>query len=195
VLTKPTIFLSALLVFVFLFAAVASAFFDKENFIPPGQVKSEATRSAKGKAKLEAAKLKVCERKEDQIQRRSDRIAQRAQLIENRFGRIAERIEEFYTNKLVPNGGTIANYDSLVEAIAAQKAAVDTALTGAKTAADDFDCSGDNPKGELTTFRGEMKTVISALNTYKKSIIDLLVAVRTKGKNIKTTGATSSATP
>jgi hypothetical protein len=40
-----------------------------------------------------------------------------------------------------------------------------------------------------------MKGVIGALQGYKKTVINLLVAVKTKGKNIKSPVATESAKP
>jgi hypothetical protein len=46
----------------------------------------------------------------------------------------------------------------------------------------------------LRAFRQDMVGVIRALKEYKESVIKLLVAVRTKAKNLKSSTATGSAT-
>ena len=50
-----------------------------------------------------------------------------------------------------------------------------------------------DPKSHLKEFKDDMKAAISALKNYKKSVVNLIVSVRTKGENLKDPVATSSA--
>jgi hypothetical protein len=180
---------SFLLVSAFVFSTVVEALPVKAQ---QGRKTASAARE-KAKKKLEEAKLRVCNRKETIIKNRSERLAGRAERIMNRFDRIVERVDEFYDNRLVPQGGTIQNYDQILAGIDAKKDAVEKAVEEAKEVAENFDCAGDDPKGQLQTFREEMQGVIRALKEYRKSVIDYLVTVVTKAKNFK--AATGSATP
>ena len=79
--------------------------------------------------------------------------------------------------------------------VAAHEAAVNDALANSQSGISSFDCDATDPKGRLDNFKVDMKAVIVALKEYRTSIVNLLVAVRTKGKNIKTSEATGSAEP
>lgn len=128
--------------------------------------------------RLTEAKLRACQARENAIKKRSEHLGKLASTMEKKFTAIAQRVEEYYTTKAVPGGKTIANYDSLVSDIQTKKTAVQTALTQAQTDAGGFSCTGDNPKGQLTQFKGGMKAVIKALKDYRTSIKNLIVAVR-----------------
>lgn len=128
--------------------------------------------------RLNEAKLRACQAKENALKKRSEHLGKLASTMGEKFAAIAQRVEEYYTTKAVPGGKTIANYDSLVSDIQTKKAAVQTALTQAQTDAAGFTCTGDNPKGQLTQFKGGMKAVIKALKDYRTSIKNLIVAVR-----------------
>jgi len=196
-------FLVFFLIFAFIFSTFVSAT-HQPNHNPPGQTKT-ATDSAKGKAKgrdnlenrLTEVKLKVCEKKEASIQRRSTKLAERAANIQTRFDRIIEKVDAYYVDKLVPAGVEIENYSDLLENIEDHRRASATALGAAESTAGNFTCEGENPKDQLKQFRTDMKFVISSLQSYKKSVVNLLVAVRTKAKNIKESQpvATGSAQP
>lgn len=150
----------------------------------------QASRAALKKEKLEAVKLKNCERKQDAIVRRSTRLSERAQRQLTNFEQKANRVEDFYNNRLVPKGITLDNYDELLVDIEARKQAVNEATTSAKTAAENFDCTTDDPKGQLANYRIDMQNAVSALKNYRTAIKNLIVAVRTAAA--KTT-ATDSA--
>ena len=128
--------------------------------------------------RLTEAKLRACQTREDAIKKRADRLTQLATNIEGKFDKHAQRVEEYYTSKVVPSGKTVANYDSLVADIDAKKAAVAAALSAAQNDANNFNCTGDDPKGQLTQFRKDMQTVKKALKDYRTSIKNLIVAVR-----------------
>ena len=129
-------------------------------------------------AKLDERKLKVCQTHEKNITKRLESLTNLVTNQEEKFASIAARVENHYLTKSVPAGKTVSNYDALVADIAAKKTAVDNALATAKTNASNFSCTGDDPKGLLTTFRKDMQAVKSALHDYRKSIRNLIVAVR-----------------
>jgi hypothetical protein len=194
---KPITAVSLSLAFLFLFTSVVVAVDGSTSLKTRLETlkAQNATSSASKGTRLDQVKLKVCQNRQAAIKQRSQNLVRRANLIMNRFDRITTRVEQYYTNKLVPKGATIENYDQMVANITAKKAVVQAALTKAETDAKDFSCSSDSPKVQLQAFRQDMLAVIGALKDYKKSVIDLLVAVRTKAKNVKTTTATGSATP
>lgn len=140
-------------------------------------------------AHLTAAKLRACQAKESAITKRSVHLGQLATTMEEKFDAIATRVEEYYTTKVVPSGKTVAKYNSLVSDIQTKKTAVQTAVTKAQAGAAGFSCTGDDPKGQMVTFREDMQAVIKALQDYRTSIKNLIVAVRS------VTGETERANP
>lgn len=197
---KLITFLSIFIIFAFVFSTFAFAAHPKLL----GE-KNTATKSAKGKAKgrdklenrLTEVKLKVCEKKESSIKKRSEKLVAKADKIQTRFDRIIEKVDTYYVDVLVLKGVEVENYSDLLANIEDNRRATATALGLAESTSDNFTCEGKNPKEQIGQFRTDMKGVISALKGYKKSVVNLIVAVRTKGKNIKASEpvATSSATP
>lgn len=138
--------------------------------------------------KLTEVKLKVCQNKEAAIQKRNDQLTKTTTNMLTKFDSIATRVETYYTDKAVPAGKTVSNYDALIADIAAKKVAVQTNLDKAITDASAFKCSSDDPKSQLTQFRTDMQTVKQSLQDYRTSIKNLIVAIRSA------TGTTESST-
>ncbi|MCX6725943.1 MAG: hypothetical protein NT052_01320 [Candidatus Shapirobacteria bacterium] len=139
--------------------------------------------------RLTEAKLKACQAQENAITQRMIRLMELVTTMEGKFDAIAQRTKEYYTSKVVPNGKTVTDYDALVTTIQTKKDAVQTALTTAQTNSNGFSCVGNNPKGLLTQFRTDMQAVKKALQDYRTSIKNLIVAVRS------VTGTTEKANP
>ncbi len=93
------------------------------------------------------------------------------------FTKIADRVEAYYKDTVVPMGKTVDNYDALVADIQTKKTQVETDLTTAQNDASNFVCTGIDPKGHLTQFRVDMQEVKKSLKNYRTSIKDLIVAV------------------
>lgn len=188
------------LILLFAFSSVVGAHHFSVSRVLHGK---DATSSASKKeekqalkqAKLEAKKLQICEKMESKIKKRSVKMVTKAENMVTRFDKIAHRVEDYYTDKLLPKGAVVDNYEALVADVAAHEAAVNDAVATAQSGTSSFDCDANDPKGRLGNFRVDMKSVIAALKDYRTTVVDLLVAVRTKGKNIKSPGATSSAEP
>ena len=133
---------------------------------------------AQAQTRLTDAKLKACQARENAITKRMTRLTELVMTIEGQFDAITQRTEEYYTSKVVPSGKTVTNHDTLVADIQTKKTAVATALTTAQANSTNFSCTGNDPKGLLTQFRTDMQTVKKALQDYRTSIKDLIVAVR-----------------
>lgn len=129
-------------------------------------------------AKLDAAKLKVCQTKEKVLGNRLGSLTKMSGNMLEKFDKIATRVKDFYTEKIIPAGGVVPNYDALVADIDTKKAAVDTALSSAKTNSEGFSCDADAPKEALSGFREDMQMVKSSLAEYRTSIKNLIVAVK-----------------
>jgi len=150
-----------------------------------------ASRAAIRKEKLAEAKQKVCETRKKIIVNRSNKIAERAQKQFEVFQNHAQRVDDYYNNKLLPKGIIVPNYEALKADIAAKKDAVQVAIEAAKAAAANFDCAGDDPKGQLATFREDMREAIAALKEYRTSIRNFIVAIRTAKANAEATHSAS----
>ena len=198
---KLITFLTLLVTFLFVFTTIATAFTISQGRVV--QEENTATSSANGKAKgrdkmkdrLSEIKLKVCEKKEASVKKRSTKIVARAANIQERFDRIIEKVDTYYIDVLATKGVEIDNYSDLLNNIEANRTASAAALGVAESTASNFTCEGVDPKGQVGQFKTDMQGVISALQGYKKSVVNLIVAVRTKGKNVKDPVATSSAEP
>lgn len=200
---KPAKLITAVtisLILIFAFSSVVGAHhFSVSRVLNETDATSSASKKEEKKAlrqeKLEVKKLKVCERVESKINKRSVKMVTKAENMITRFDKISGKVKDYYTNKLLPKGGTIDNYEALVADVAAHEAAVNDAVANAQSGISSFDCDANDPKGRLSNFKVDMKSVIAALKDYRTTVVNLLVAVRTKGKNIKSPGATSSAEP
>lgn len=139
--------------------------------------------------RLTEVKLKACQAKENGIKKRIGQLGKLATNMQEKFSAVEGRVEEYYTAKVLPSGKTVANYDSLVADIQTKKGAVQAALSQAQGDAGNFACGNDDPKGQLTQFKDDMRAVKSALKDYRTSIKNLIVAVRS------VTGTTERANP
>lgn len=157
----------------------------KNNQQLRSQVASQtAERKEFAAQRLDAVKLKVCQRLSETIVKRSTKLTERAENMEKVFDRHAGAVEKYYLEKLVPKGQVLPNYNALLADIQAKKDVITPLLDKAKTDAAAFSCTGDNPKAQLDTFRDDMQAVIKALHAYRTSIKNLIVAVATlKGDN------------
>lgn len=142
--------------------------------------------------RLTDAKLKACQARENAIKTRSEHLGQLVTTMEEKFDSIAQRVKDYYTEKVVPSGKTVPNYDLLVADIASKKTAVQTVLTKAQNDVAGFSCNGADPKGQMVTFREDMQGVIQELKDYRTSIKDLIVAVRSVTRTTERTNPSSS---
>lgn len=127
--------------------------------------------SSARETRLNAAKLKVCERRQANIQKIMNNSRERARKQIDLFTTIAERTEVFYAKK----GKTLSNYDELVAAVTAAKSTAETDLAALPTT---FDCSGGDPKGAASSFKTAHQQLLSDLKAYRQAVKDLIVGVK-----------------
>lgn len=133
-----------------------------------------ADRKEAAQARLTDGKLKACENRQKAITNIMTRLADRGQKQLDLFSSIADKTEKFYTDK----GKTLSNYDTLLADVDAKKAAAVTAVDTIKSASITFDCSGEDPKGLVKSFKESLKIEIEALKAYKTSVKNLIVGVK-----------------
>jgi hypothetical protein len=132
-------------------------------------------RNENATSKLEAAKLKVCEKREEKIKNIMSRIVDRGEKQLELFTKISDRVQAFYEDKEL----SVANYDDLVVEVEAKKADAQAALDAIDDTTVEFACVGTDPKGAAESFKEALKSKIAALKAYKTAVKDLLVAVKT----------------
>jgi hypothetical protein len=128
--------------------------------------------------KRQEAKLRVCQNREAAMKQRFERLNSMADKMLSSFDAKATRVKDYYTDKVIPTGKTVPDYDALVADIDTKKAAVETALTNAKASSDAFSCDAADPKTLLQDYRKSMQEVKSALKDYRTAIKNLIVAIR-----------------
>lgn len=134
-------------------------------------------RASKAAEIKENWRVKACQTKEKVVRQQFRHLTDLVDNMFRHFDRTAERVQEYYKNKVVPTGKTAPNYDALLTDVKAKKEAVNKALTAAKTNAQDFDCNTENPREQLNQFHKDMQVVKQALYDYRKSIKNLTQAV------------------
>ena len=133
-------------------------------------------------------KLKACQVRESAIKTRMAHLTALVTNVIAKFDKHAASVEKYYTDKVVPSGKKVYNYDSLVSDINNKKTAVFSVLTKAQNDVNSFSCSNADPKLAMTQFRKDMQDVKKALKNYRTSIKNLIVAIRS------VTGSEKSAT-
>lgn len=153
----------------------ANAHAQTENTATTGSGNSQAAaHRAAVEAKLAGVKLQVCQRRQKAITNIMERIADRGQKQLTLFTTIANRVETFYTDK----GKTLDNYDALVADVNAKQAAAQTTVDTIKADSTGFSCDSSDPKGFVDSFKGSLKSEISALQDYRTSVKNLTVGVK-----------------
>ncbi len=137
------------------------------------ETRKEAVKEAVSE-RLEANKLRVCQKHEAVINSIMGRISERGQRRLNVYSTIATRVEDFYTKK----GKTLNNYDELVNEVKSKKDAAQAAADQVKEDKVDFKCDGTDPKGVASSFKADLKLEIQALHAYQQSIKNLIVGVK-----------------
>ncbi|HSE60788.1 MAG TPA: hypothetical protein VLA88_00675 [Candidatus Saccharimonadales bacterium] len=127
--------------------------------------------------KLDEARKKVCQNRVSNIKKIMSNAGEAAQRQQAVFGKIAERVQQFYATKKL----NVANYTQLVDAVNTKKEAVTAALAAVR-ALPQFDCSADNPVGAVDQYKVKLQGVRNALKDYRSAVHALLVAVKTAAK-------------
>ena len=136
---------------------------------------------AENKTRLDDARKKVCENRQEQInsiiKKRSEQATKQFEV----FTKISDRVQEFVKTKNL----TVENYDSLVAAINEKAAAAQAAIeTNSGTTFDCATTSGDKP-AQLP--RTTIDAVRTALQEYRTAIKNLIVNVKASADKAEST--------
>ncbi len=133
-----------------------------------------SANAAEHSGRLADTKLKVCQRREKQIDNIMARIADRGQRQVNLFSSIATKVEDFATK----NNKKPSNYDALVAAVNAAQANAQQTVDTVKNTSVTFKCDGSDPQGAAASFKTALKNEIAALKEYKTAVKNLIVGVK-----------------
>ena len=122
-------------------------------------------------------KSRACEAIKQNLKRQADNTKERVEKFYDQVESIQKRVEEYYTSKLVPAGKTLPNHDALVKDIQDKKALVDDAVRDMQKSVDEATCDVEKPGQTRKVIRGNIKAVVDALQDYKKSLRNFIVAV------------------
>ena len=151
------------------------------------QIKAEreSLKEDRKTVRLDANKLKVCQRQEtkvtDVMNRASDQGTRQLEV----FKKIADRTQEFASNKNL----TVENYAALVIDVEAKYDVALEALNTISTSSTGFSCEADDPKFFLSSFRSAHQQKTEAMKAYKTAIKDLIVAVKSSQSTAKNTAS------
>lgn len=137
--------------------------------------------------RLSGAQLTVCQAHERVIQNRLNSLTRMANNMLATFDNIESRVVDYYKTKLLAKGQSIAKYDELISDIQKKQAAVQNVLKATTNDANDFLCTGIDPKGHLTQFRIDMQEVKKSLKEYRTAIKNLIVAVHSVAEKVTPT--------
>lgn len=133
------------------------------------------TTTPSNQTRLDAAKLRACQKVETSINRREEKMVASMDKHLGVFTKLQARVEARYT-KVVEKGRTVPNYASLLSVANKAKADASAAIAAVKTKGT-LNCTAENPKGQVTTFRESMQAAKSALHAYQLAIKNLNVAI------------------
>lgn len=131
------------------------------------------------------AKERTCESRQSAIKNRMASLVRMATNMMEKFDSISTRTQNFYTEKVLPKGKSVPNYESLVADVAAKKALAEEALSKAQTDAGSFSCDAGSPRELYNQFKTDMQAVKRALAAYRTSIKNLISAVKRAGKSLE----------
>ncbi|HET9946476.1 MAG TPA: hypothetical protein VFQ63_00225 [Patescibacteria group bacterium] len=153
----------------------------EESSLTPHPTEKEDQNEPKEPAftplKLQGPKLQACQAIASSVTTRSTHLVELVNEQVKAFSSIALGVEQYYIKNVVPTGVSLPNYDSLVAQITTEQNAVMTPLAAAQADITSFSCVGNNPGAQLTQFKTDMQAVLAALQAYRLSIKNLIVAI------------------
>jgi hypothetical protein len=132
------------------------------------------TQAPRAEGHLNNARLEACQNRSANIVTLMSRLTQKAEQTIVTLDAITERLKQYYSTQ----GLSSPDYPTLVDNVVNKKAAVLDLLANVKQSANAFDCSGDNPQGTASSFATNFRQLQQALQDYRASIKDLLVAIK-----------------
>lgn len=130
--------------------------------------------------KLTANAMKLCDRRQQEINILIQRIDSRSKNQLALFTTIAARVETFYASKSKP----VTGYLKLETAVALAETKAQSEQSGLSL---NFVCDANNPKATAQSFIGIVRVEVSDLQSYRIAVKNLIIAIaNANGVKIKT---------
>jgi hypothetical protein len=144
-----------------------------------GQLRKQAaqlvqTKRQAVKEHTTAQKQQACTAHQGEIDKRSKNYATAAQRHLDVFNKIFTRVQDFETNKKL----NVTNYDTLVATAKDKQATAQTAVDALKALDVNLDCTQPDPAGSVATLKTAVSNARTALQDYRKSVKDVIVALK-----------------
>lgn len=158
-------------IFSILFAILALTF--------SASAQAQVSRGAiiRNEAATRPAQARTCEARLSAVKRRMSQLVDLSENMLRIFSSISDKVQAFYTDKVLPTGTTVPNYQELIADIETKKSAASDALAASQANIDSFSCEG-NTTGLFGKFRQDMQKTKTALKEYRTAIKNLIVVVR-----------------
>jgi hypothetical protein len=159
----------------------------EETALEAEKKQTEAEKKA-AEAKTEAFKT-ACENKRESYKTRMEAVITNAQRRVDSLNGVVDRVKAYVTT----NNLSVADYAGLLTAIETQKALALSIANTAKEAASQIDCSDSTTaQNSLSNFSDIVKQEVSAIESYKTAIKNLVAAVKTAATQATTGGTTNA---
>ena len=132
---------------------------------------SKKANNPAAEGRLVGAQFQACLGREAAMKAIMDRIIRRGESQFAAVGAVSVHTQTFYGK----SGKKLVNYQELIAAHDARKAAVQSYIDNLKKYAAEFACGGENPKGDLKKFETDSQALFRALDDHKNSVISLIV--------------------
>ena len=123
--------------------------------------------------RLAVDKLKICEKRQAQVNAIMDRVVTRSKSNFERITMASEKAQAFY----IKQGNVLANYDALVATVASTKTTAQAAIDALSSTAD-FTCTSDAPKSDIQEFKTHRVHKIEALSAYRDAVKALIKGIK-----------------
>lgn len=139
---------------------------------------------------------KMCQAHVNNIKNKQLKIAEQGLVMQTRWNAISNGVQKYYTEKLVPNGKTLSNYDALVSDVNAKKEALTPLIDKVKSDSSNLTCDKDQAKTQFDTFKTDWQALLAGIKAYKFSVVALVkgvVSVAGKDSNLVSPSASQGA--
>lgn len=137
-----------------------------------------------------AQRLKACEERQTDINKHSTQFATEAAKHLDTFNSIFTKLQAFQVSKHL----TVSNYSTLLADATAKQATAQTAVTTLKTLDVNINCSQPDPASTVATIKESVSSTRTALQAYRTSLKNLVVAMKGASTAQSTTTTNTQAT-
>ncbi|HSX05543.1 MAG TPA: hypothetical protein VLF69_03700 [Candidatus Saccharimonadales bacterium] len=158
-----------------------------------GKLRSEAAKllsqeRQNAKEHSQADRQKACTQRQNNINRRTAQFAANAARHLEVFNKIFTKVQAFHDSK----GLQVSDYDALVAAATAKQTAAQTAVDALKALNVQIDCTQPDPASTVATIKSAVTDARTALQAYRTSLKDLVVALKGASTAQHTTDTTEN---